>query len=131
MPEVFTTITLDRLESLLDEHGVVAKREQLDDEELLKFNAGPFRALILPYGGGPDYFSLQFRAGFNMSSTLELMNAWNRDNRYGKAYLDDAGEPILEYDLDLEGGSTESTVVEAVRTFRALVTHFASKVLEA
>jgi hypothetical protein len=101
MPEVFTTITLDRLESLLDEHGVVAKREQFDDQELLKFNAGPYTALIFPYGEGPHFLSLQFRAGFNVSSTLELMNAWNRDSRYGKAYLDDAGEPILEYDLDL------------------------------
>jgi hypothetical protein len=130
MSEIFTTITLERLESLLDDHGVVAKREQLGDGEFLKFNSGHFTALILPYGEGPDFLSLQFRAGFSVSSTLEIVNTWNKDNRYGKAYLDGDGEPILEYDIDLEGGSTESTVVEAVRTFRALVTHFSSKVLE-
>jgi hypothetical protein len=131
LSEIFTTITLDRLESLLDDNGVVAKREQVDEGEFLKFASGRFTTLILPYGEGPDFLSLQFRAGFSVSSTLEVVNAWNKDRRFGKAYLDSVGEPILEYDLDLEGGSTESTVVLAVRTFMMLVNEFASMVLEA
>lgn len=128
--EVFTTITLDRLESLLDDHGIVAKHEQVEEKEFLKFNAGPFTALLFPYGTGPDFMSLQFRAGFRGNPPLGTVNTWNRENRYGKAYLDDDDEPVLEYDLDLEGGATESTIVEAVRTFRALVKHFYESILE-
>ena len=130
MSEVLTTITLDRLETLLDENGIVVKREQIEEREFLKFNAGPFTALLFPYGPGPDFISLQFQAGFRGNPALGKVNTWNRDNRYGKAYLDGDDEPVLEYDLDLEGGATESTVVEAVRTFRALVKHFYESVLE-
>ncbi len=130
MSEVFTTITLDRLESLLDASGVVVRRELFQERAYLKFNAGPFTVLIFPYGMEPDFISLQFHAGFRAQPTLEVINTWNKENRYGKTYLDGEGDPVLEYDLDLEGGATEGTILEAVRTFRTLLKDFAGLVLE-
>ena len=48
--EVFTSITLDRLEALLDARGIVTRRAQVPEGAYLKFNVGSFKALILPYG---------------------------------------------------------------------------------
>ena len=130
MTDVFTSLTLDRLETMLDNGGIVARREHAEDSEYLKFNLGSFKVLLLPYGEGPDYPSIQLHAGFKAQADPEAINAWNRDNRFGRAFLDTDEDPILQYDLDLEGGVTERTIQEAVRTFRALLEDFSESVVE-
>ena len=130
MTDIFTSITLDRLEAMLDDGGIVARREHTGEAEFLKFNLGSFRVLLLPYGEGPDYPSIQLHAGFKAEADPDAINAWNRDNRFGRAYLDNDGDPILQYDLDLEGGATERTIQEAIRTFRALLEDFSESVVE-
>lgn len=51
--------------------------------------------------------SIQFTAGFDLDTPMPLqrVNDWNRDKRFGKVYLDDEGDPYVEYDvnLDLDG----------------------------
>ncbi|HHY48790.1 MAG TPA: YbjN domain-containing protein [Alphaproteobacteria bacterium] len=48
---------------------------------------------------------LNFYAGFlNNKQTLEAINAWNRDKRFGKAYLDSDLDAVIEFDLNLEHG---------------------------
>lgn len=130
MTDVFTSISLDRLEAMLDAGGIVARREHAEEAEFLKFNLGSFKVLLLPYGEGPDYPSIQLHAGFSAAADPDAVNAWNRDNRFGRAFLDTEGDPILQYDLDLEGGATERTFQEFVRTFRALLEDFSETVVE-
>lgn len=56
--------------------------------------------------GGKTCNAIQFVAGFDMANgtTLEVLNDWNRANRYGRAYLDDESDPYLEMDMNLWGG---------------------------
>ena len=129
--EVFTSITLDRLEALLDARGIVTRRAQVPEGIYLKFNVGSFKALILPYGNSPDFSSLQFHIGFKAQPEQQVVNRWNQENRYGRAFLDAEGDPILQYDIDLEGGATEELILEAQKTFRALVEDFNESVVEA
>ncbi len=70
--------------------------------------------------------SLQLWAGFQSSQPLSLavLNAWNRDHRFTRAYLDE-GVVHLESDLDLSGGVSVRAVVEHVRLFRASALAFA------
>lgn len=41
---------------------------------------------------------------------LEHINAWNRERRFSRAYVDADGDAVLEFDLDLEGGVTLGAV---------------------
>ena len=52
--------------------------------------------------------ALQFSAGFDLKTplTLEKANEWNRKNRYLKAYLDDEGDPYVQYDVNVNAGRT-------------------------
>jgi hypothetical protein len=52
--------------------------------------------------------ALQFSAGFDTKEglTLEKANEWNRKNRYLKAYLDDEGDPYVQYDVNVNAGRT-------------------------
>jgi len=70
--------------------------------------------------------SLQFLAGFDLADgiALERINAWNRDKRYGSAYLDDENDPWLQMDLDLEGGATTGQVTDYVELWDTLLGQF-------
>jgi len=54
--------------------------------------------------------ALPFSAGFDLKEGLkpEQANPWNRKNRYLKAYLDDDGDPYVQYDINVNAGRTIS-----------------------
>jgi hypothetical protein len=70
---------------------------------------------------GCQIYTLQ--AGFEGEVGLEEINAFNRDHRFGRAYLSE-GAAWLESDLDLSGGVTPEAVREWVRTFEELLAAF-------
>ncbi len=53
-----------------------------------------------------DCESIQFSAGFDLSTptTAATMNEWNRQKRYASAWIDDEGDPYLQYDVTMGGG---------------------------
>jgi hypothetical protein len=54
---------------------------------------------------------LNFYAGFlDNKQTLEVINAWNRDKRFGKAYLDSDLDAVIEFDVNLENGVTRENL---------------------
>ena len=50
--------------------------------------------------------TVQFHSGYDFTTapSLELINEWNRTNRFGRAFLDKENDPILEMDVDLDDG---------------------------
>lgn len=50
--------------------------------------------------------TVQFHSGYDLESPvgLELINNWNRTQRFARGYLDRENDPILEMDLDLDDG---------------------------
>ena len=50
--------------------------------------------------------TMQLYAGFltKKSPTLEEMNEYIRDNRFGRVYIDSEDDPVIEMDIDLEKG---------------------------
>jgi hypothetical protein len=75
---------------------------------------------------GPRCSSIQFTAGFHVEGgmTLERINQWNRNNRFGRAYLDDVNDPFIEMDLDVEHGFTSEAVDNNVDTWDAVLGAF-------
>ena len=65
------------------------------------------------------YGSLLFYAGWQTSRTVPLaeINAWNRMARFGRAYIDEEGDPVLELDLLVAGGVTEETIKAVIDVF--------------
>ena len=73
--------------------------------------------------------SMQLYAAFDGSVSLSRINEWNRTKRFTKAYLDDEDDPVLESDIELNGGVTEANVDEWIKTYaislQAYVEHLA------
>jgi hypothetical protein len=77
-----------------------------------RFNLGGYKTLLFNKGK-----NLQFYASFKKKTTLGRINDWNASKRYTRAYLDKDGDPVLEADLDLEGGVSYGAIAEFVKTW--------------
>jgi hypothetical protein len=47
------------------------------------------------------------------------VNAWNQRSSLSRAYVNDAGNPYIESDLDVEGGVSIETIRQFIKTFRS------------
>jgi hypothetical protein len=78
-----------------------------------------------------DKKSVQFYASFgDGNATLKKVNEWNKGKKYSKSYLDDDGDPVLELDLDLEGGVTRERIVDYLKTCRSSFTAWLKEVVQ-
>ena len=71
--------------------------------------------------GGTNCKTIQYYMGYSdaKETSLEKLNAWNRDHRFARAYRDNEGDPVLEMDLDLDfNGLPRENVVESLRTWQ-------------
>jgi hypothetical protein len=75
-------------------------------------NGHPFRVIFYGCKANRDCATITFAAGFDKKSATSLasINDWNRKNRFGRAYLDDEGDPILGMDVDLDDGGLSSAL---------------------
>jgi hypothetical protein len=80
-----------------------------------------------------DCRTIQFYVGYNEpnSATHETMNAWNRDNRFGRAYVGDDGIARLEMDIDLDdGGVSQALFEDNLEFWLTVMSRFADHVAE-
>lgn len=58
----------------------------------------------------PRCKALQFATSFDLKTpmTAAKINEWNKGNRYLKAYIDDEGDPYVQYDVNINAGRTIS-----------------------
>lgn len=80
----------------------------------------------------PQPTSAQLFAGFSSSRSMSpvVINEWNRTKRFSRSYIDREGDPILESDIDLEGGVTEKAIVTWIQTFAISLRAFNSMLVE-
>jgi hypothetical protein len=95
-------------------------RAQLDQDDtgdpLIRSAASGSDFLIFFYNctDNADCRTIQFYAGYSEPSgaTVETMNVWNRENRFGRAYLGDDGIARIEMDVDLDDGGLSQALFE-------------------
>jgi len=48
--------------------------------------------------------SVMFKAGYDLTNGISASkaNEWNREKRFAKAYIDDEGDPFIEFDVNLD-----------------------------
>lgn len=122
--EIITTLTKARLHDLMKAEGYAVS---FDEDGDLQWKIEGLRAFLFVASQGT---SLQFHIGFSDgNATLEKVNAWNRDMRYSRNYLDDSGDPHLELDLDLAGGVTQARILDFIKTCQASLQQWVDAVI--
>lgn len=68
---------------------------------------------------------INFYAGFaDIKPTMDALNAWNRDKRFGNAYLDADLDAAIEYDVNLEYGVTRANLDAAFGVWSGLLEQY-------
>jgi hypothetical protein len=70
--------------------------------------------------------SLTFQSAFHIEGgmTLERINAWNKDKRFLKGWLDNVNDPYVEMDLDVEHGFLTEGLANNIDTWTAWLPEF-------
>ncbi|MAN56069.1 MAG: YbjN domain-containing protein [Paracoccus sp. (in: a-proteobacteria)] len=71
--------------------------------------------------------SVQFVAGFSEGAPADMaaINAWNREFRFGRVYLDDAGNPFVAMDVMLSGtGIGKRTFADILDNWGSMLADF-------
>jgi len=76
-----------------------------------------------------DCEDLNFYLGFlDLKPEPDVINAWNRDKRFGKAYIDNEGDAVVEMDLNLEHGVSKDNLDADLTVWQLVVQQFADHV---
>ena len=92
----------------LQDSGYKAQLEKSEDGDPMIRSASSgskFTVFFYNCTAGANCATVQFYTGYEKKGlTLEQINEWNRSQRFGRAYLDKDGEPVVEMDVDLDDG---------------------------
>ncbi|MEE4382538.1 MAG: YbjN domain-containing protein [Pseudomonadales bacterium] len=105
------------LAGVFEEFGYTGGEVDGDGDLVLEVDGVRVLALVGSYDGA---FVLLYAGFSDVVLPADAANAWNRDYRFSKVYIDEAGDPVIEAELDLAGGVTLDRVRDFVRTFTAL-----------
>ena len=77
-----------------------------------------------------DCDTVTFYAGWTGSkATVQQINAWNRDKRFSRAYIDKDGDPVIEFDVNLDdGGMSQALFIDNVQFWEAAIGSFTKHV---
>ena len=131
---VVDSITGKEFASLLAEFGYdveVDKDDQGDPYFITSTNGTNF--VVIFYGCDKNPSSIkrvcgdvQFRSSYEApdAASLDRMNNWNRDFRFGKAYVDADGDPTIEMVVNMTGGVTRSFVRNTLKWWTIVLRDF-------
>lgn len=128
---LITGADVDTIVAIAARHGSAERQDQ--------FSGNPGISGII---GETDYYiyfvncndtfvceDINFYAGFyETRPTLESINEWNRDRRFGKAYLDQDGDAVVEMDVNLEYGVTADNLDATFQVWALVVEEFVAHI---
>ncbi len=116
--------------SFLEAYGLKVDRDTDDvgDPMLSSRIEGTYFDVFF-YGctNGKDCDSIEFSAEFEMPGPVQpaVVNDWNREGRYGRAYVDEKGNPNIELDVNLDfDGVGGKNFDDTIDVWRAVLTDF-------
>jgi hypothetical protein len=92
-----------------------------------KIDGTNFRVIFYNCTNHQECATIQFHTAYSLTTpvTLDKINAWNRRQRFGRAYLDDENDPVLQMDVDLDdGGMSTELFTDNVEFWQAIVANF-------
>lgn len=127
--QVVTTITGTRLKDILEAAGFKGGTVDDDGGVLIRMASKPVYFTV-----ADDQESIQAHTAWLTTDTsrpsADKINDWNRTKRYSKVYFDSDRDPVLQLDLDLEGGVTVARIKDFAFTTEVSITKFTEEVLK-
>ena len=115
--------------SLLQAKGYKAELIQGKETEYIRTadSGVPITILFMNCAKGKrSCTTIQFYTGFSeIDTTHQRINDWNMNHRWGRAYIDRTGDPVIEMDVDMDfGGISSDLFYDNLNTFVATIPQF-------
>lgn len=116
--DVLSEVSTEQLQKMLEGMGYEVEQPK---EDVLQFAIEGHTAVIFN-----KKTNIQFYSFFKKKKTMDLkkVNEWNATKRFSRVYIDGDGDAVIEWDVDLEGGTTTGALKESIRTYRVGVMTF-------
>jgi hypothetical protein len=115
--EVLSEISNDQIQKLLETMGYEVEQAK---DDVLRFAIEGHTAVIVN-----KKTNIQFYSYFKKKKLdLKKINEWNATKRFSRVYIDKDGDAVIDWDVDLEGGTTSGALKESIRTYRMGVMAF-------
>lgn len=118
---------VDDILALAQRYGEATLETQGDGQPRIAGKTGelPYQVFFLNCDSGVCE-DINFYAGFaGVKPTMDSLNAWNRDKRFGRAYLDSDLDAVIEYDINLEHGVSRENLNAAFGVWSLVLSEFA------
>lgn len=106
-------------------------KDSTGDPTILSSVAGAnFNVLFYGCTSGVDCTSLQLYACFKLDQpvSLDLLNTWNTDMRYGKAHLNADKNACLQQDINMAGGIAPETMNNILNNWSQILGKFSTTI---
>lgn len=119
-----------QIATVLEGKGRTVEIKDTEGSNLVRVSGATYDYSIVIYGcdeARRNCKSIQFYAAYNpkKSPTLKALNAYARDNRWGRFYLDQEDDPVVEFDVDLEqGGMSEALFLDNLEYWETVISVF-------
>lgn len=114
--------------TILQDEGYRAKLDRDEyDEPMIETTMSGLVSVIFFYNCVDDYCEdMQFACSWGLDEPLDpdVIERWNEGHRFGRAYLDEEGDPIVEIDLQLGPGGTPELIAGYVYTAEVIFSAF-------
>jgi len=118
---------VDAILELARGHGEaeLQKQQNGDPKILGKVGGIQYAVYFMNCSKNKNCEDLNFYAGFlDLKPSLEVINDWNREKRFGKAYLDADKDAVIEMDLNLEHGVSSDNLDAAFSVWELVVDQY-------
>ena len=127
---IITSMTSAEFQQIVQAMGFECTRgkdEAGKENEFFTFRAEGYK--VAAFVTAPSFVTL-YNSFTDVNPTLATVNEWNQLNSFSRAYIDKAGDAVLESDLILGGGVTRESVELFVKTYRDSVARWARFLLD-
>lgn len=105
----------ERIAELLKGFGIARLGTHSDGDPAIsgRMNGKTYEVFFFDCNNGKKCRNIQFWAYWDEPAQLDAINAWNRQTRFGRTYLDDEDDLVLEYAVNMSHGIAERTLEDS------------------
>jgi hypothetical protein len=122
---------IDTILEIAKAHGEAVLETQTDGDPRIsgRINGLGYQLFFMNCTASKDCEDLNFYAGFaELKPTVDAINDWNRNKRFGNAYLDSDLDAVIEFDVNLEFGVSRDNLDAAFGLWELLLQQYAEHI---
>lgn len=131
---LLTASDVEEIANLARGYGAATVTTDTVGDPMITGRIDGMRYAVLFYGctAGANCRDIVFAAswGPDTGATLEAINQWNAETRFGKAYLDDDQSPAIEMTVNLFGGVSPANLDDTIEWWAMVLKQFRDEVIE-